>query len=291
MKKISLFFIFFSLSIIVFSQDVIIKRDGNKIQANVIEITSETIKYKKFEQDDGPIRNINISDVDEIIYENGEWEKFEQNENKASNTNSPRNIFQNNTRKEFSFFKQGLYIDGLIGGGIGSTQDIFMDYTYVYDPATGNSIYVPYENTITSEYAFTTIGFRIGHKWYFGENSKYKPGFQIQWAKIATIIDPWDYNTYFYISPFNIGCNNLFIINQNNAIETNVIGGLTFGNTVPPPLDPDAIETGISYGLEVKYRLRRLAIGIDYTRINTAINYTNRKGVINSFSLSAGVKF
>ena len=284
MKKITLFFVFCTLSIIVLSQDVIIKRDGEKIQANVIEITSETIKYKKHEQDDGPIRNINIYDVDEIIYENGEWEKFEQNEKEASNTNSSRNIFRNNRRKEFSFFKKGLYIDGLIGGGIGSTPKVL---DYLYDPLTGN--YLPVEGS--DEYTFTTIGFRIGHKWYFGENTKYKPGFQIQWAKIATIIDFSDFgdNTYFYISPFNIGCNNLFMIDQDNAIEANVIGGLTFGNTVPPPLDPDAIETGISYGLEIKYRRKRLAVGIDYTRINTAINYPNR-GIINSFSLSAGIK-
>ena len=75
MKKIIFIFLIF-LSPNLFSQDIIIKIDGIEIESKVIEITTEIIKYKKFNHLDGPIRNIKISDVFYIIYENGEREKF-----------------------------------------------------------------------------------------------------------------------------------------------------------------------------------------------------------------------
>ncbi len=80
MKHLLLFiFLLFSFNLI--AQDIIIKRNGDEIKSKILEITSETIKYKKFEFQDGPIRNINISDVFMVIYENGEREKFTTTEN------------------------------------------------------------------------------------------------------------------------------------------------------------------------------------------------------------------
>ncbi len=73
--------IFSLLSFNLIAQDIIIKRNGDEIKSKILEITNETIKYKKFEFQDGPIRNINISDVFMVIYENGEREKFTTTEN------------------------------------------------------------------------------------------------------------------------------------------------------------------------------------------------------------------
>ena len=64
------------LSNLIFAQDIIIKQNGDEIKSKILEITSETIKYKEFEFQDGPTRNINISDVFMVIYENGKREKF-----------------------------------------------------------------------------------------------------------------------------------------------------------------------------------------------------------------------
>lgn len=74
--KTTLLLLLLFLTFKVFSQDAIIKTDGNEIESKIIEITSKTIKYKKYNHLDGPIRNIDISDVFMIIYENGEREKF-----------------------------------------------------------------------------------------------------------------------------------------------------------------------------------------------------------------------
>ncbi len=60
----------------LFSQDVIVKKDKSEIKAKIIEIQEASIKYKLFEFLDGPLRNISISDVFMIIYENGKRETF-----------------------------------------------------------------------------------------------------------------------------------------------------------------------------------------------------------------------
>jgi opacity protein-like surface antigen len=64
----------------IFAQDVIYKHDGTEIKAKVTEITESVIKYKKYEQLEGPIRNILISDVFMIIYEDGTREVFKSKE-------------------------------------------------------------------------------------------------------------------------------------------------------------------------------------------------------------------
>ena len=56
--------------------DIIYMLDGTEIKASVIEITDNVIKYKKIEQINGPIRNVNVSDVFIIIYKDGTREVF-----------------------------------------------------------------------------------------------------------------------------------------------------------------------------------------------------------------------
>ena len=58
------------------AQDIILKKDGSEIKAKVLEITEQQVKYKDFDFQNGPIRNINIFDVFMITYENGQKEVF-----------------------------------------------------------------------------------------------------------------------------------------------------------------------------------------------------------------------
>ena len=75
-KLIVLFFIFHS--VFIQAQDFIYQTDGTEIKSKVIEITPEFIKYKNFDQLNGPIRNIAILDVFMIIYEDGTKEVFKK---------------------------------------------------------------------------------------------------------------------------------------------------------------------------------------------------------------------
>ena len=71
MKKITFVALLFFSCIFVNAQDIIYKNDGTEIKVKIIELTTETVKYKNFEQLQGPIRNILLSDVFMIIYEDG----------------------------------------------------------------------------------------------------------------------------------------------------------------------------------------------------------------------------
>jgi len=61
-----------------FAQDLILKQDGSEIKAKVLEITDQQIKYKEFDFQSGPTRNINIYEVFMITYENGQKEVFKK---------------------------------------------------------------------------------------------------------------------------------------------------------------------------------------------------------------------
>lgn len=73
------------------AQDLIIKNAGDEIKAKVLEITSTEIKYKRYDNPDGPIIALAKSDVLLIRYENGTKEIFqnksEQRSTKEEQTN------------------------------------------------------------------------------------------------------------------------------------------------------------------------------------------------------------
>ncbi len=65
-----------------FSQDIITKKNGDDIKAKVLEVTTTEVKYKKFDNLDGPSFTILKSDVLLIRYENGTKDVF--NDDKKS---------------------------------------------------------------------------------------------------------------------------------------------------------------------------------------------------------------
>lgn len=78
--KILLFFILFSgFAGGLFSQDIIVKRNGDEIKAKVTEITPENIKYKRFSNQSGPDYVVETPDVFMIKYEGGAKDVIEKN--------------------------------------------------------------------------------------------------------------------------------------------------------------------------------------------------------------------
>ena len=71
MKKLMLITIVMFQFVAVHSQDIIIKKSGDEIQSKVIEVGTSEIKYKKFENQDGPTYAIHKNEVFKIKYENG----------------------------------------------------------------------------------------------------------------------------------------------------------------------------------------------------------------------------
>ena len=76
MKKIflALFLSYFSHT--VFAQDIITFADGKTVEAKVLEVTQDEIKYKKYRYQEGPLYSVNKGTVKQIKYAYGEIEEF-----------------------------------------------------------------------------------------------------------------------------------------------------------------------------------------------------------------------
>lgn len=58
------------------AQDLIVKTDATQVEARVLEISPEQIRYKRFSNPDGPTYVLPVAAVDHIRYANGETESF-----------------------------------------------------------------------------------------------------------------------------------------------------------------------------------------------------------------------
>jgi hypothetical protein len=62
----------------VYAQDIISKRTGEDVKAKVTEVSTDYVKYRKFEHLTGPVHNIAASDVFRIKYEDNSRDVFEK---------------------------------------------------------------------------------------------------------------------------------------------------------------------------------------------------------------------
>ena len=90
MRKYLLFVIlaFVLASVSANAQDVIVKTDNSTILSKVEEITEESIKYRKWNNLDGPVYVISISEVISINYSNGTMDTFEKKQQKDADVKS-----------------------------------------------------------------------------------------------------------------------------------------------------------------------------------------------------------
>jgi len=108
MKKSLLLIIIIIITCSIKAQDIILTKDGQKIEAKVEEVGIETIKYKKYNNQSGAAYLILKSDIATIMYENGEFEVFKQ-ETQKSNTNEAQKPISQEAQKPFSQEAQKLY--------------------------------------------------------------------------------------------------------------------------------------------------------------------------------------
>jgi hypothetical protein len=79
-KSIFTLLAFIAISITAFSQDVITQKTGEDIQSKILEVNQTEIKYKKFDNQNGPTFTLLKSDILMIRYENGTKDIFNQTE-------------------------------------------------------------------------------------------------------------------------------------------------------------------------------------------------------------------
>lgn len=79
MKKLTVLLMGLVIASLSFAQDIIVCKDSKRIDAKIIEVGQNEIKYKKFDFQDGPTFSINVNDISSIIYSNGDVAAFNSN--------------------------------------------------------------------------------------------------------------------------------------------------------------------------------------------------------------------
>ena len=101
----------------MFAQDVIFMQDETKINARLLEIGEEQIKYKDFDFQDGPTHIINFYDVKMITYENGTTEFFIANNSKPDQNQIAYDLKKDflqigtNDKKMLEFFERNNFTE------------------------------------------------------------------------------------------------------------------------------------------------------------------------------------
>lgn len=175
MVKILLTFLFLFISAdTVFSQDTIVKVNGEIIQAKVTEITFSEVKYKRFDNLNGPTIIDAKHDVLEIIYENGTKKYITEEERKIDSTNMYAgadlyNRGQRDARKYYGSYQGAgtvTFITSLLSPLVGLIPAIACSST----PPSEVNLNFPKENLMKN------ADYRIGYKDRAKKSSREKYG-------------------------------------------------------------------------------------------------------------------
>ncbi len=251
------------------AQDIIKLRSGEMIYATIIELTTLNVRYRRTDEPDGPIRNVEFTKVEMIAYENGSTERFVLVENKEV-------AYERKSKERPSYPKRRgpdripIDKDRILEGGL------FVDMLPGY--ATNSSFST----------SLMGLGARLGRKWYFGKNVKRRHGLQVTFVRfnLYPINDEqhFTYKVPGVFSPLGIGSTNAFKIKDKRGVEVNA-------SVAPVILNvsvnhPSSSKVSAMYGVEVKYRHHRFAIGLDISRA-----YLHNSNNLNMLSLTTGFKF
>lgn len=78
MKIVSTLLFFFCFLSFSYSQDVLFFKNGDELNSKVLEISSTEVKYRKWDNVDGPIYSVNKNELFMIKYQNGVKEVFKE---------------------------------------------------------------------------------------------------------------------------------------------------------------------------------------------------------------------
>lgn len=84
MKKIFLLAVATVAAFSAYAQDVIITRDAKRVEAKILEVSSSEIKYKEFNNLEGPTFVLTTGEINTIIYQNGTVKVFDQQPRQAA---------------------------------------------------------------------------------------------------------------------------------------------------------------------------------------------------------------
>lgn len=156
MKKFIIVLYLLLCSVLGFAQDVLTKKNGEDISSKVLEVTTTEIKYKKFDNPNGPTFTILKSEVLLIRYENGTKDVF--NEPQKPVTQSQAVV-----ERTVSFKKNEIKgnVLALILGSIAVTYERILNE----ESAVGFALTVPVDDYVF-DINYTATAY---YRYYFGE--------------------------------------------------------------------------------------------------------------------------
>jgi hypothetical protein len=163
-------FILLSLAIltfnIAFSQDKIFLKAEENIEAKILEINIDEVKYKKYSNLEGPTFTILKSDIHMIIYENGESEIFKNQliNDEISLYKSDENMFAKGQ------LDASLYYKGYKGAGAGTLFASLLSPIVGLIPAIATSSTQPNHNNLS----FPNEKFMENSDYFMGYSKKAK---------------------------------------------------------------------------------------------------------------------
>lgn len=104
-----------------FAQDIIITKDSKKISAKILRIAEDNVRYKDYNDQDGPSYTLLKKGISSILYENGEVETFDSAAESSTQTQTqePATV-TNNTGKNSSLIKGKATVYIIRNSSIGS---------------------------------------------------------------------------------------------------------------------------------------------------------------------------
>ena len=106
MKKIIMLCVAIIATTMLLAQDVIVTTDSKKIEAKIVEVSSQQVKYVDFNNQEGPTFVLGTDEISSIIFSNGQVKVYEHNTPKSI-------VVQSDVRNEY-VLRQGnkYYYDG-----------------------------------------------------------------------------------------------------------------------------------------------------------------------------------
>lgn len=215
MKKIiKLVFTIIAMFIVLstYAQDKIVLKTGTNIESKVLEINLNTVKYKKFNNSEGPTFVLDKNEIHMIIYENGVNEIFDNSSPQRSDENDSsakkyETKFGKN-RFEVSFGAAGYGTEDVSYSGLVnaiSYERILNNSGLLSLKFRGESEFTEYDEIIlTFGVSFNVYPFKNARWLYVGPT-----------AKVGTIIiDEYDYSDSASYLGLGLGLGNQFQITR-----------------------------------------------------------------------------
>ena len=120
------------------AQDKIFLKSEENIEAKILEINVDEVKYKKFSNQEGPTFTIVKSDIHMIVYENGETEIFKDEVMSNNSTVTNNSVIQEKKSLNGGGAKIGLFV-GLPTGDIKDFTTLYIggEFSYLAEVASG----------------------------------------------------------------------------------------------------------------------------------------------------------